>query len=290
MEHDMNTETAKECSGDPARKLVDARFVRPLAERERARLESHLASCGSCSERYRRLQLADRVASIGPQRALDEPSPFEIERIARDLGLVEAPRPWWQGLLGSRAVLAGVPAAVAAAALVLVFVFPQSLVEQRDRGQLIERGTGPKPVSFAAYVVGRDSRIRLHANDAAVYTSEYLKLRVAAAGVAKDALRSVQVVIVGERGGVSVLKMSVPDDRSPLRTVSGAVVLNALPPGHAVVYAIGAKEDLDEEAIRAAAAKKPGASELASALGDRVLGIDRFELDVHDVKEAPKAP
>ena len=73
-----------ECIGGSAKKLVDARFVRLLDDRERSALETHLAACGFCGERYRRLQLAERVVAVGAERAFEEPSPLEIDRIAAD--------------------------------------------------------------------------------------------------------------------------------------------------------------------------------------------------------------
>src|SRR5688572_17153957 len=95
------------CVDGGARRLVDARFLRVLDTHERTELESHLVACVACSERYRRLQLAERVAAVGPDRAFDEPSPLEIERIARDLDLVERPVDRFAWLKNLRAAMMG---------------------------------------------------------------------------------------------------------------------------------------------------------------------------------------
>jgi hypothetical protein len=261
-----------QCTGGADRGLIDARFIRTLNDRERVRLETHLSACAFCGERYRRMQLAERVASVGPDRALDEPSALEIDRVAQDIGLFDPPR---RSILAARPWLLGVPAAAAALGLTLLVAVPRSSTQIEEAP--VARGASAKQVSFAAYVVDAGSKIRALGGGRA-RQGEYLKLRVSVNGAAREALSDIQVSIVSDSGATSVTKLSVPHDASPIRNVNGAISLAAVPSGHAIVYTIGASGELEAGAIERSVQGAPAADAVAKTLGDRVLGVDRFEL------------
>src|SRR5262245_44459267 len=138
------------CVASREAKLVDARFVRPLSEREKRRMEDHLVACGTCRERYRKLQLADRVAAFGPDDELDRPAPVEVDRIAQDLGLLEPPRPrrWFSlPIFGTASTLAAVALAV------VLFLRPSD--------ELVEKGDANTGITFSAYAIADGGSPRL---------------------------------------------------------------------------------------------------------------------------------
>jgi hypothetical protein len=206
----MNTE----CVGGRGNKLVDARFLRALDGAERGELERHLVACTSCSERYRRLQLAERVASVGPERAFEEPSPFEIERMAMDLGLVDRPERRWSAFLRSRFLTTALPALAVTAAVSLFVIAPRTLFEDRP----VERGeVANGPITVAAYVISANGDIRALAGDPRVHASDYLKLRVGFVDAARSrAAHAVEVRFDGfdrtfDLPNPGELAVSVPD-------------------------------------------------------------------------------
>jgi hypothetical protein len=222
-----------ECIGGPARKLVDARFLRTLDAKERGALEIHLSACGFCTERYRKLQLAERVAASGAERAFDEPSPFEIDRIAIDLGLIERPRRRWAELLRSRIFTAGIPALAVATLIALVVVSPRALFEERP----IERGESGGAV--AAYVVSSGGAIRALDGDRRVRPSDYLKLRIQVAD--ERASRSLAAIEVSCDGVRERIAMPMSGERTI--SVPGAIALAALSRGSAVMHVVGKAAD-----------------------------------------------
>jgi hypothetical protein len=274
------------CVGGAARKLVEARFVRPLLGTERERLEHHLGACAFCSERYRRLQLAERVAARGPG-AIDEPSPAEIERIAFDLGLAgdgSVASDWGAvkerllGLLGGRGPLAAL-AGVLALVLLLIWVRPPRLGPEDG---LVPRGEhGANAVSFQLYVVAADGSIRLNALEQPVSAADHLKLRASWTGEAPLS-GAIEVYLVPHDGAVRRIRLEAPARASSpggaaVASVPGAVGLDGMPGGRAKVVVVAGPEhdlskllaeapDLDPAALAARAG--PGTS------------VERFEIEV----------
>jgi hypothetical protein len=235
-------------------KLIDARFVRPLSDGERSKLEGHLVACGWCRERYRKLQLADRVTAFGAAAELDVPAPIEVERMARDLGLLdpEKPKRAWFDLRIAGAV-------VAVAFAVVLFVRPSD--------DLVERGAAPAAVTFSAYA-GGEGAWRLLEPGAQVAASEHLKLRASG-----EANGGVEVLLVGADGRVEHVHLLAPVSS----LVPGAIALEGLPTGKLTAYLIAAKSFDPALARRLAAARAP-AKELASALGG--ASVERIDLEV----------
>jgi hypothetical protein len=236
-------------------KLIDERFIRPLNEREKRSMEDHLTACGVCRERYRKLQLADRVVAFGEE--IDQPAPAEIDRIAHDLGLFDAPRnpPWfavkWFGAAASVAALA---------VMLLLFVKPSD--------ELVERGGTDAVMTFSAYAIAPEGP-RLLENGARVTTAEHLKLR--ASGDAH--ISGVEVLLVASDGTLDHVHLAAPQ-RS---TVPGAISLSGLPPGKLTAYVVAAPS-FDLEKVRPLAARRADPQDLARALGD--ASVERIELEV----------
>lgn len=227
-------------------RLVDERFLRPLSAAERRDLEAHLVASPVATERYRRLHLMERVAALGPDRALEEPSPLEIDRIAGDLGLFEPePQPSFLAWLTSfKTVGFTVFAAAAFAAAVLLIPQPE-IVQER----------GGTAWSASAYAVSSDGIERLGATAS---RDEHLKFRITRDG-ASD-LGALSVVVKDAGGATHVLPLEVPAFERDTASVPGALALDAFPAGATTVWLVrGAPDDVDP-----------------SALGDRVIG--RFEV------------
>ncbi len=138
-------------------KLVDAAFVGGLSANERDRMHDALAGSIELQERYRKLQLAERVASLGPERALDEPSPFEIDRVAQRLGLLDAPAPRRRWFGSWKMAL---PMVVAAAAAALVLAPRSDESSASDPGALVARGGEATP-SISVYRTSSKSGFEL---------------------------------------------------------------------------------------------------------------------------------
>lgn len=229
-------------------------------------LRDGLASSAALAERYRRLQLAERVAAHGPEAALETPSPAEIDRIAAGLGLLEpAPRRLW------RWTWAAAPAFALVAAVLLLVVWP------RPTPEVVQvRGGAATGASFAAYAVGADGGFTPLA-DARVTAGTRLKLRLSWAE-APVALDAVWVAVVPASGPVRVTRLAAPAGR--LAAVPGVVALRGVPGGPVQVYAIAATARLDEAAVRAAVAGRlpdgevEGEAEVGSALG--AAGVTRW--------------
>jgi hypothetical protein len=102
-------------------RLVDEVITSELPAEKWDRLRKHLQGCARCRARYNKAVLAERMLNGGP-KAVDQPSPLELDRIARAV-LPPANVPVWQRLLQwfaaptQRWVATGL---VAAAAAVLV--------------------------------------------------------------------------------------------------------------------------------------------------------------------------
>lgn len=229
------------CAGGPAPRLVDARFLRPLEDRERTELETHLSSCAWCGERYRKLQLAERIASVGMERAVEEPSALEIERIAQDLHLVESTvsQPSWLRILQSK--LAGYSALVAVAAAVVLF-----LVLRPPQEILLERGGSTPGVTFSAFVINADGSIRPHDPAMPVKAGDNIKLR---ASWTKDQPAFVYAAIYLSDGTVQLAKLEAPQGPSTGATIPGAITLSKLFAG-AELRVIGSEVELDDEAAK----------------------------------------
>jgi len=235
-------------------KLIDARFVRSLSDGERSKMEDHLVACGWCRERYRKLQLADRVTAFGAEAELDVPAPIEVERMARDLGLLAPEKP---KRVRFDVRIAGMAFALALA--VMLFLRPAD--------DLIERGAGPSAVTFSAYA-GGEGKWRLLEPGAQVAASEHLKLRATG-----EANAGVEVLLVAADGKVEHVHLLAPTSS----LVPGAIALEGLPPGALTAYLIAAKS-FEPEAVRELAAKRVPAKELASALEG--ASVERMDLEV----------
>jgi hypothetical protein len=253
-----------QCTGGPAKKLVDARFVRPLSERERADLESHLVGCASCVERYRRLQLADRAAAhVGDDlRAI---SPVEVERIAGDLGLFgpakKEARLWFPAWA----------LAFAAAAAVLIAISPLA-----PREELIERGGAElsRP-TFAAYVIGGDGKVRAHRSGEVLHQSEHLKLRVSRPDLSRPLL-PLFIYVAGATPAVVPLEAPRADEVTA--SVPGAFPLSSLPKGRTILYLVAARA-IDRGAVDPLVKQHLPPEEIAHALGEGAT-VERLELEV----------
>lgn len=266
------------CLGGRAAKLVDARFVRILDHRERARLEDHLIACGACAERYYRLQLADRVAANGPDDAFDCPSVFEIERIAADLGLTGPPPkralgfrwPAFAGLLG-------------AAALSLMLVIGGPL--QKPTEEFVSRGASGAALTFAAFVIdgpsaARPQAVRPHDVSSPVAADAHFKLRASwADGATRGLEGEVRVVLVDADGVSRVVSLTAPEAPFDVASVRGAVSLAKLPPGLATIYVVTGAADAT--ALTVAGTSRPSAEVFAAQIGDQVTA-QRFDLEISD--------
>lgn len=258
----MSTVTPKD------EKLVEARFTRALSPREEARLKDALAASPELSERYRRLQLAERVAAHGPEGGLEAPSPFEVERGARALGLMDPPArrrwvwtPWLAG--ASLALAAGV------AALVVAPVGMQEALQAR--------GGAVSGASFAAYVVAPEGGFA-ELRDGVELTPEHrLKLRLSFEGPPTP-LDAVWVALVPATGAPRVERLSAPE--GAMAAVPGVVGLFGLPPGPVTVYVLAAPGAVDAGEVAAAVAGRPEGAALED--DPRWSGVLRAELSLQE--------
>jgi len=111
-----------------AERLMQKAVADDASADERAQVETHLAECGRCSERWAALN-ATAEALVDAQ-----PAPTLAERDLCDAGMAEIAReangptargPWWGELLASRAVqAAGAVAATVLCALILWMATP----------------------------------------------------------------------------------------------------------------------------------------------------------------------
>jgi hypothetical protein len=247
-------------------RLVDERFARSLSEPERAELEAHLASSPTAAERYRRLHLIERVTALGPERALEEPSPMEIDRIAVDLGLVDRPEPprsWLSWLTTVR--MAGFSMAIAATA-VLLFVFLP------PRETVLTRGAAPVPVTVSTYVVSADG-IGV-AGTQPLGSGSHLKLRLTRTGELA-AVQTVAAVLLDETGHAYVVELGTPKFDAPTVSVPGSFSLTSVTPGRVKMFVVVSSEALVLDAI-------DGAEITEDALRERLGAaiVDRLELTV----------
>ncbi|MCA9550294.1 MAG: hypothetical protein KC933_09680 [Myxococcales bacterium] len=233
-------------------KLLEARFTRPLSPREVARLERALASSPELAERYRRLQLAERVVAHGPEAGLEQPSPFEVERGARALGLLDPParrRPaWTPWVLGATFAMA--------AGLATLVVAPVGMQEV-----LQERGGAVSGVSFAAYAVAPEGGFSELVEGARLTPEHRLKLRLSFQGPATP-LDAVWVALVPTSGAPRVERLAAPEGN--LAAVPGVVGLFGLPAGPVAVYVLAAARGASPGEISAAVAGRPAPEALAT--------------------------
>jgi hypothetical protein len=258
--------TTTTCVGGSAARLIELRFLRPLNEAERHRLEGHLTTCGACQERYRRLQRAERIAAHGVDGAQELPSPFELERIAADLGLYQPEPPrrrawaWPLAWVGALAV----------AAVLLVFLPP-------PREFLQDRGAEVAPANFAVFTADRAGGVVALETQATLQPGSPLKLRVAAP--TPVALPGMAAVFVGE-GPPVVITLPGLDHVDAPTTVGGVVVVPELPNGAVWLYLVAASAPLDPALLSRSLADRPEvlvAKERLSALvvERRLLQVER---------------
>lgn len=257
----MSTTT---CVGGKDARLIELRFLRRLSEAERRRLEGHLLGCGPCQERYRRLQRAERIAAHGVEGAAESPSPFELERIAADLGLdqPEPPRrlgwPWpfvWAG-------------ALAVAAALLLFLRPPPELLQ-DRGGVVA------PLSFAVFTADPGGAVVALETQARLQPGAPLKLRVSApAPVAAPALAA---VFVGAAAPVVVALPGLSQVSAPT-TVGGLLTIPEVPSGEVWLYLVAAAAPLDPLTLSQAVADRPEAQVAQERLS--ALVVERRALRV----------
>lgn len=216
-------------------RLVDQRFSRSLSTNERHDLEAHLASSPVATERYRRLHLMERVAALGPERALEEPSPLEIQRIAHDLGLLEpevAQVSFWTWLTSIRTVGFSLFAAAAFAAALLLIPNAETVTER-----------GGTSWSASAYAVSSAGVERLGDT---VSTTQHLKFRVTREG--EGALDALSVVILDASGARHVVAVEAPTFETDTASVPGAVALDGFPSGATTVWLVrGAADTIGAE-------------------------------------------
>lgn len=263
------------CVGGGARRLVDARFMRALDGNERNELETHLASCGWCSERYRRMQLAERVASVGPERAFEEPSALEIERIAQDLQLVDRTVgrfAWWRE---ARGAMIGFGAALAVAAAAAMFFFVQPSNPTPREAPPVMRGAGEVRASFSLFAINAQGAVRPYQPGTSISAAEVVKLRASWSGAE---LNHVAVAIVDASGNVRVAQLGAPKGSNESATIPGAVSLAGSATGEATTYIIASETPLADDALRDAVGRHPGADELRTAL--KAIAVDRRTITI----------
>ncbi len=247
-----------------AEKLVDQAFLRPLDHRERERLERHLMAYQESGERYRKIQLAQRVIaapSASPEELLEEPSPAEIERIAQGLGLFEeAPRErasmfgWW-------------PMGLSAAALALVGVFALGpyvggLGSRPDPG-LVARG-GAVEISFSTYIIRAKGGIEAARDGASLRPEDHLKLRVSWPKE-QTPIRGLWLVFVPEKGAPWVRALEAPKPSSEAVSIPGAIALRRASAGPLSVFILSSEQPLPKASVLQHAAALPGAAEQLGA-------------------------
>lgn len=246
-------------------RLVDERFRRPLSPAERESLEAHLVSSPTATERYRRLHLIERVTALGPERALEEPSPMEIDRIAVDLGLVEVPvqQPSWLTWLLSLRVIGMSTAAVAAAAVALFVLMPPTET-------INQRGVGPSRVTVSTYAV-HTTGIRRASDGATVSSGHHLKFRVAAGA----ALSTFAAILVDESGRAYVAKLEAPAISDEPVAVPGSVALTGIAPGTVKLYLIASEDPVSVDEIDGRTVTE---AELERRFGDRIVERSTLQL------------
>lgn len=258
--------TTTTCVGGKDARLIELRFLRPLSETERRRLEGHLLGCGACQERYRRLQRAERIAAHGVEGAAELPSPFELERIAADLGLDQPEPPRRRGWAWP---FAWVGALAVAGALLLFLPPPPELLQ--DRGGVVA------PLSFAVFTADPGGAVVALETQASLQPGAPLKLRVAAPSSVDSP--GLAAVFVGVGAPVVVALPGLSQVNGPT-TVGGVVTIPEVPSGEVWLYLVAAAAPLDPKLLSLALADRPEAQvaqERLSALvvERRVLRVER---------------
>lgn len=256
-----------------AEKLVDQAFLRPLDHRERERLERHLMAYQESGERYRKIQLAQRVIaapSASPQELLEEPSPAEIERIAQGLGLFEeAPRE-------SRKVFAWWPMGLSAAALALAGVFALGpdlgrFGARTDPG-LVARG-GEVEISFSTYIIRAKGGIEAARDGVPLRPEDHLKFRVSWPKK-QTPLQGLWLVFVPQTGAPWARSLDAPQPSSEAVSIPGAVAVRRAAPGPLSVFILSSDQPMTKASVLQHAAALPGS---AGRLGASVKQL-RFNM------------
>ncbi len=258
-------------SSKQASNLLDLAFTTGLDPKQQERLQEALVGSAELCERYRRLQLAERVAAHGPEVALEAPSEFEIDRMARGLGLM-APAPrvfrlrrWVRSWF--------VPAGLALSAAVALFALNVPAPEPH----LQARGSA-EGLSLSAYVVSAQGQITELSSGARLEATDRLKLRLSWQGEAQP-LSAVWVGIVDHEGRVTMSELTAPE--AQLATVPGFVDLPGTT-GPVRVYVMGTHRGLSQSALKSALSLRPDSEDLPSEL--KTIGA--YHIDI-EVREAP---
>lgn len=230
------------CIGEGGQRLVEARFAGVLKAKEQERFERHLAACAACQERYRRLELAERVAAHGPSGAHESLGPGAYDRVAADLGLHDPPNPRapWAWLSLS---VAGV---MAVAAALVLFLRPPAelLIDRGDQGA----------VSFAVFAAGSGGEVVPLQKDLPLRPGTPLKLRISAPAPTPIG-GLVAAFVAGER--VEWIPLEAPGSVEAATTVPGVVVVPPLAAGPAWLYLLGAERPLDRSGLEQALRSGP---------------------------------
>ncbi len=256
-----------------AEKLVDQAFLRPLDAQERELLERHLMAYQESGERYRKIQLAQRVIaapSASPEALLEEPSPAEIERVAQGLGLFEeAPEKrasvfaWW-------------PLGLSATALALAGVFAlgpeRSGVSPRPDPGLVARGS-ERVRELATYIIRAKGGIEAARDGAELHPEDHLKLRVSWPK-AQTPLRSLWLVFVPRAGAPWARSLDAPKPSSEAVSIPGAVAVRRAGAGPLSVFILSSDQPLSKAAVLQHATALPSA---AGQLGASVKQL-RFNM------------
>lgn len=253
-------------SSKRASKLVDAAFEGGFSSKQGAKLQEVLASSGDAAQRYRRLQLAERVAAHGPEAALETPSEFEIDRIARNLGLLAPePRPSrWRAWISPWVLTGGL---VLSSAVVL-FTLSVPPPEIQARG-------GHDALSFSTYAITTQGAISVVSPGASLTPQDRLKVRLSWQGEVLP-LSGVWVGVVDQSGRVRVTSLAAPDTQ--VATVPGLVDLGWVAPGDVRVYVVGSSTSLAESALVSALSPRPDAATIKESLG--AVAVDLVDVRV----------
>lgn len=259
-------------------RLLDACFTRPLSPREHERLDALLLSSPELLQRYRRLQLAERVAAHGPEGALETPSFAETDRIAARLGLLQ-PAPAsarWRAWLRRPPWIFQLTLAVGLALLAFTLV-PRDVPEHIQM-----RGQAGAQVSFAAYRLSPQGQFHQLEPGDAVHSKDRLKLRMSWAEAPTEVSGALWVAMIDAQGQVRTEALQTPSGQ--IAAVPGVVGLWGLAPGSASVYVVSAP-GLQAGALAAAVRSRPSEDALRAQLN--AYGVLQVPIEVLEEPEAP---
>jgi len=259
-------------------RLLDACFVRQLSAREYARLDALLLSSPELLQRYRRLQLAERVAAHGPEAGLETPSFAETDRIAARLGLLQ-PAPVsarWRAWLRRPPWIFQLTFAAGLALLVLVLVPKPAPEHIQMRGQVEAQ------VSFAAYRLSPQGQFSALQPGDKIHSKDRLKLRMSWADAPPQATGALWVAMIDAQGEVRTEALQTPSGQ--IAAVPGVVGLWGLAPGPAWVYVVSAP-GLQAGALMSAVRARPTQDELRAEL--EAFGVLRVPIEVLEEPGSP---